>query len=147
MLVAGGVDQVGASAVPDTDLVIPGVPVVTTQGGAGESNVPTSLRLLSPGANAQATVTVVRDGAAVGSPQTVPLQAGVPLKLDLGGLATGTYAVRVSATAPVTGAVWATSGFAAGSDFGWFVAADAITAPALVAVAAGAATPRPRSVR
>jgi hypothetical protein len=45
--------------------------------------------------------------------------------------------VRVSATAPVTGAVWATSGFAAGSDFGWFVAADAITAPALVAVAAG----------
>lgn len=139
VLVAGGVDQVGASAVPDTDLVIPGVPVVTTQGGAGESNVPTSLRLLSPGANAQATVTVVRDGAAVGSPQTVPLQAGVPLKLDLGGLATGTYAVRVSATAPVTGAVWATSGFAAGSDFGWFVAADAITAPALVAVAAGAA--------
>ncbi|MEO2135593.1 DUF5719 family protein [Microbacterium sp.] len=139
VLVAGGVDQVGATAVPDTDLVIPGVPVVTTQGGAGESNVPTSLRLLSPGADAQATVTVVRDGAAVGAPQTVPLQAGVPLKLDLGGLATGTYAVRVSATAPVTGAVWATSGFAAGSDFGWFVAADAISAPALVAVAAGTA--------
>ena len=75
----------------------------------------------------------------MGAPQTVPLQAGVPLKLDLGGLATGTYAVRVRATAPVTGAVWATSGFAAGSDFGWFVAADAISAPALVAVAAGTA--------
>lgn len=137
VLTAGGVDQVGATAVPDTDLVVPGVPVVTTQGGAGESNVPTSVRLLSPGADAQATVTVLQNGGTVGTPQTVPLQAGVPLKLDLGGLATGTYAVRVSATAPVTGAVWATSGFGAGSDFGWFVAADAISAPALVAVAAG----------
>jgi len=139
VLVPGGVDQVGATAVPDTDLVIPGVPVVTTQGGAGESNVPTSLRLLSPGADAQATVTVLQGGAAVGAAQTVPLIAGVPLKLDLGGLATGTYAVRVSATAPVTGAVWATSGFGAGSDFGWFAATDELSAPALVAVAAGPA--------
>ncbi|WP_240191298.1 DUF5719 family protein [Microbacterium hominis] len=137
VLVAGGVDQVGAAAVPDTDLVIPGVPVVTTQGGAGESNVPTALRLLSPGSDAQATVTVFQGATQVGTAQTVPLTAGVPLKLDLGGLATGTYAVRVSATAPVTGAVWATSGFGAGSDFGWFVAAEEISAPALVAVAAG----------
>lgn len=135
VLVAGGVDQVGAATAPSSDIVIPGVPVVTTQGGAGESNVPTSLRLLSPGADTQATVTVLQGGAAVGTAQTVPLKAGVPLKLDLGGLATGTYAVRVSAGAPVTGAVWATSGFGAGSDFGWFVAADVISAPALVAVA------------
>lgn len=144
VLVAGGVDQIGATAVPGTDIVIPGVPVVTTQGGAGESNVPTSVRLLSPSADAQATVTVLQGGGAVGAPQTVPLTAGIPLKLDLGGLAPGTYAVRVSATAPVTGAVWSTSGFGAGSDFGWFAAADQITAPALVAVAAAsplAATP------
>lgn len=141
VLVAGGVDQVGAAAVPGTDLMIPGVPVVTTQGGAGESNVPTSVRLLSPSADTAATVTVLQGGGVVGTARTVPLRAGVPLKLDLGGLAPGIYAVRVHATAPVTGAAWATSGFGAGSDFGWFVAADQITAPALVAVAAASPVP------
>ncbi|MGO8608937.1 hypothetical protein ACC848_38900, partial [Rhizobium johnstonii] len=35
------------------------------------------------------------------------------------------------------GAVWSTTGFGEGADFAWFVAADDLTAPALVAVAAG----------
>ncbi|WP_312678129.1 DUF5719 family protein [Microbacterium sp.] len=140
ILVPGGLDQVGASAVPTEQIVIPGVPVVTAPGAAGESNVATSLRLLAPAADANATVTVVRDGGAAGAtaqPQTVALTAGIPLQLDLSGLEIGTYTVVVTATAPVTGAVRAASGFGAGSDFGWFAAADEVTAPALVAVADG----------
>ena len=140
ILVPSGLDQVGASAVPTEQIVIPGVPVVTAPGAAGESDVATSLRLLAPAADANATVTVVRDGAAAGAtgqPQTVALTAGIPLQLDLSGLEIGTYTVVVTATAPVTGAVRAASGFGAGSDFGWFAAADEVTAPALVAVADG----------
>ena len=44
------------------------------------------------------------------------------------GLEVGTYTVVVTASAPVTGAVRAASGFGAGSDFGWFAAADEVTA-------------------
>ncbi|MFT3798461.1 DUF5719 family protein [Microbacterium sp.] len=138
VLTPGGVDQVGASVVPGSRIVIPGVPVTSAPGEAGDSNVPTLLRLLAPAAAATATVTVYRGGAVVGSPQTVPLLAGVPLQLDLAGLDIGLYTVVVEATAPVTGAVWATSGFGAGSDFGWFAAAGALTAASLVAVADGA---------
>ena len=60
----------------------------------------TSLRLLAPAADANATVTVVRDGAAAGAtgqPQTVALTAGIPLQLDLSGLEIGTYTVAVLA--------------------------------------------------
>ncbi|MFT4214503.1 MAG: DUF5719 family protein [Microbacterium sp.] len=133
----GGVDQIGPSAVPAARIVIPGVPVTSAPGETGDSDVPTSLRLLAPSADATATVTVYRDATAVGEPQSVPLLAGVPLQLDLAGLDPGSYTVVVEATAPVTGAVWATSGFDAGSDFGWFVAAERLTVASLVAVAAG----------
>jgi hypothetical protein len=73
----------------------------------------------------------------VGSPRVVPLTAGVPLQLDLDGLPVGTYTVSVSATTPLTGAVWGTTGFAGGDDFGWFTRADALTGPTIVAVADG----------
>ncbi|MGB4778123.1 DUF5719 family protein, partial [Microbacterium sp.] len=138
VLVPSGLDQVGASAVPAAQLVIPGVPVVAEPGAVGDSDVLTSLRLLAPSADANAVVAIIRDGALVTDPQVVVLTAGVPLQLDLGGLATGTYSVVVIASAPVTGAVRATSAFGAGNDFGWFVAAPAVTTPTLVAVAVGA---------
>lgn len=137
VLEPGGVDQVGVSAVPAPQLTIPGVPVTVATGTGGDSNIPTSLRLLAPTDDATATVTIAGASGAAGEPQTVPLTAGVPLQVDLPGLAVGTYTVTVNATAPVTGAVWATSGFGAGSDFGWFVAAEAVDAPRLVAVADG----------
>ncbi|WP_315551458.1 DUF5719 family protein [Microbacterium aurum] len=142
ILVPGGLDQVGASAVPTEQIVIPGVPVVTAPGTAGESDVATSLRLLAPAADANASVVILRNGGAGGAtsqPQDVALTAGIPLQLDLSGLEVGTYTVVVTASAPVTGAVRAASGFGAGSDFGWFAAADEVTAPALVAVADGPA--------
>lgn len=142
ILVPGGLDQVGASAVPTEQIVIPGVPVVTAPGTAGESDVATSLRLLAPAADANASVVILRNGGAGGAtsqPQDVALTAGIPLQLDLSGLEVGTYTLVVTASAPVTGAVRAASGFGAGSDFGWFAAADEVTAPALAAVADGPA--------
>lgn len=137
VLTPGGVDQVTATVAPAPELVIPGVEIAQAPGAADASEVPAFLRLLSPSAAATATVTVWGAAGQVGDAQSVDLTAGVPLELDLTGLAVGTYAVRVASDAPLTGAVWSTTGFGEGSDFAWFVAADELTAPALVAVAAG----------
>ncbi|GAA1647761.1 DUF5719 family protein [Microbacterium flavum] len=133
----GGVDQIAALGAPSTDLVIPGVAVAVAASDPGASNTPTILHLLAPGAAGEATVTVGGPDGAVVSSQTLPLSAGVPLTFDLGGLAVGTYSVSVSATTPVTGGVWSTTGFGAGSDFGWFTPAEILRAPTLVAVAEG----------
>lgn len=137
VLVPGGVDQAPASVAPTADIVIPGWQVAEAPGAADASEVPAFLRLLSPTAAASATVAVWGPGGQVGDAQTVDLAAGVPLELDLTGLPVGTYTARISSTAPTTGAIWSTTGFGEGSDFAWFVAAEELTAPALVAVAAG----------
>ncbi|MBN9178501.1 MAG: large extracellular alpha-helical protein [Microbacterium sp.] len=133
----GGVDQIAALGAPTAELVIPAVPVTAPPGDPGASNTPTRLVLLAPASAGDATVTVTGDGGAVASAQTLPLLAGIPLRLDLGTLAVGTYTVTVAATTPVTGAVWTTTGFGAGSDFGVFTPADVLRAPTLVAVADG----------
>lgn len=138
-----GIDQSAAVAAPATTLVIPGVTVTVAPGEAGASDVSTYLRLVAPSMDGTATVTV--RGGAVGSggsgttaqTQTIPVAAGVPLQLDLSGLAIGTYTVGVEATTPVTGAVWSTTGSAAGSDFAWYTPAPELAAQTLVAVAAG----------
>lgn len=134
-----GVDQVAAIGAPGADIVIPGVPVTLAPGDPGASDVPTSLRLLAPAQTGEATVTVTDSSGRVGDPQSVQVLAGIPLQLDLAGLPVGTYDVRISATVPVTGAVWATTGFDKGDDFGWFTPAPDLTAPTLVAIAEGPA--------
>lgn len=136
-LLPGGVDQAGASASPDSDLVIPAFRIAMAPGADDASDVPAFLRLLSPTDVSTATVTISDDTGPVGDAYVLELAAGIPLELDLTGLPVGTYTAHVSATAPTTGAVWSTTGFGAGSDFAWFVAADDLTSPALVAVAAG----------
>ncbi|WP_336625878.1 MULTISPECIES: DUF5719 family protein [unclassified Microbacterium] len=133
----GGVDQIAALGAPTTDLVIPAVPVTVPPGDPGASNTPTSLYLLAPAAAGEATVTVTGDGGAVASTQTLPLLAGIPLTLDLGSLAVGTYTVSITATTPVTGAVWTTTGFGAGSDFGVFTPTEVLSSATLAAVAEG----------
>jgi len=137
VLVPGGVDQIAAGSAPTAQLTIPGVPIALAPADPGASDVPATLRLLAPTADGSATVTVIGPSGVASEPQVVPLVAGVPLQLDLDGLSVGTYTVSVSATTPITGAVWSTTGFGAGSDFGWFGAADALTSGTLVAVADG----------
>lgn len=136
VLLPGGSDQAAPLAQASTDLVIPGVQVVTT--GAGDAG--TVLRMLSPGADASATVTIapVGGGAAVGDPRTLALPAGTPTSLDLSGLPAGAYTISVQATEPVVGAAWSTTGFGEGADFAWYSPAPAFAASGLVAVAPGA---------
>ena len=135
LLLPGGVDQVAPLAQADTRLVMPGVQVLATD--AGQAG--TLLRLLSPGSDATATVTLVPSDPAVSAPTPteIPLTTGLPTSLNLSGLAAGAYTVEVSATAPIVGAAWSTTGFGEGSDFAWYVPAPAISAPSTIAVAAG----------
>lgn len=137
VLLPGGVDQVGATAVPAPLLEVPGVVIAEAPGASDASDVPAILRLLSPASGARATVTVWGANGQVGDAQTVDLAAGVPLELSLTGLAVGTYAVRAASDVAIAGAVWSTTGVAEGSDFAWFTAAEELTAPALTAIAAG----------
>ncbi len=135
VLLAGGVEQVAPLAQADTRLVMPGVQVLQT--AAGQAG--TLLRLLAPGADATATVTLVPVDAATSAPAPVqiPLTSDLPASLDLSGIAAGAYTVEVSATGPVVGATWSTTGFGEGADFAWYAAAPEIAAPSVIAVAPG----------
>lgn len=138
-LVPGGVDQVGAIAVPTTSQVIPGVAVTAEPGALGASNAATVVRVLAPSADGEATVTVraVGDIAPVLEPTTVPLTAGVPTEIDLGGLGIGRYVVEVSADQPVVSAVWQTTGFGRLSDFAWYIPSPTVDLPSLFATPTG----------
>jgi len=135
-LVPGGLDQTAATAAPSDRQVIPALPVSADPDltGAGAR-----LRLLAPSDDAEVVVTVSRvDGAApVGAPTELAATAGVPVEVDLGGLPVGTYRIDVSATAPVVAGAWAATGIGAGEDFTWAAAAEPLTVPSLVAIAAG----------
>jgi len=135
LLLPGGVDQVAPLAQADTRLVMPGVQVF----GADASQAGTVLRLLSPGSDASATVTLVPSDPSVSAPAptTIPLTAGLPTSVNLSGAAAGAYTVDVSATAPIVGATWSTTGFGEGSDFAWYVPAPAISTPSAIVVASG----------
>jgi len=137
VLLPGGIDQVGAAAIPAEAQVIPGIQIAEAPGQEGAADVPALLRMLAPGADATATVTVVGAAGTVGDPQTVQLSAGVPLELDLAGLPVGSYSVRVEASAALTAAVWSTTGFGEGADFAWYAAADELITPSLFATAPG----------
>ncbi|MBD7957209.1 large extracellular alpha-helical protein [Microbacterium sp. Sa4CUA7] len=135
-LLAGGVDQVAPVIAPETEQTIPAVVVTAPPGVEGASDPATIVRLLAPSTSSAATVTVRSAGQTV-STSEVPLQAGVPLELDLGGLEVGTYSVHVQSDAAVVAAVWSTTGFGEGDDFAWHAAAPRVEGATLVAVAAG----------
>lgn len=139
-LVPGGIDQSGAIAAAHERLVVTGV----VASGATEQAEPTTvLRLLSPSADATATVTVTPVGSAdpASSPTTVPLLAGSPVEATLGTLPAGAYTVAVEASAPVVGAIRQSTGLVKGDDFAWLAPADEISVPTLFATPAG---PPPR---
>jgi hypothetical protein len=138
-LLPGGVDQVGAIAVAETEQVVPGVTVTQNPGAEGASDAATVVRILSPNADTTATITAMPIGASQQSPVpiTVPLAAGIPTEVELGGLAVGQYTVEVEASEPVLAAVWQTTGFGEGADFAWYSSAPAVGAPSLFAAPPG----------
>lgn len=140
VLQPGGLDQLSAVALAATTQVIPGVIVTTDPGQAGASNAATIVRILAPDADATAEVTVTASGATAPArePESVPLQGGTPVELDLGGLPVGSYTVTVDAPVQVVASVWQSTGFGDGADFAWLPAAPALTGPAIAAVPTGA---------
>lgn len=131
----GGVDQVSPIAAAAATTVIPSVRVATIQSGPSASAL---VRVLSPGADTDATVTVLdADGTAVGDPTAVPLAAGVPSELDLSALTAGAYSIVVEAPVPVVAAAWATTGFEPGSDFAWYAPSPEVARGSVFAVPVG----------
>ncbi len=136
-LIPGGVDQVGSIAVPEATLTVTGVTVLEQRGDASDAT--TIVRMLSPSADATATVTVTRadSGQPVGEPRTVALTGGIPAELALENLQAGTFTVHVEATAAIVGAVWNATGFGEGADFAWHTPSGLIDAPTRFASAVG----------
>lgn len=141
VLEPGGVDQSGV--VPTTSNVqrIVGVSVTQEPDAAGATSASTVLRVLSPGADAEATVTVreVGTGQEPIEPVTVQLAAGIPTEVGLNGLPIGEYVVDIGATQPVVSGIWQATGFGAGSDFAWHSPSPEIAVPTLFAVPEGPA--------
>ncbi|KAF2412181.1 large extracellular alpha-helical protein [Microbacterium sp. B35-04] len=149
-LTPGGVDQVGPVARAATSEVITGITVMRRSAGedgaGGEAGAlddvaddVTVLRMLAPSAAATArvTVTAVGNGAPVGEPQEVALEAGKPLELALDALTAGSYTVAVDADAPVVSAVWQATGVRAGDDFAWYTPAPEVSVDSLFATPGG----------
>lgn len=138
-LLPGGVDQVGAIAFPEPSQIIPGVVVTQNPGAEGASDAATKVRILSPNADTTATITATPSGAAqqAPAPTTVPLAAGLPVEVELGGLPVGQYTIEVTAEIPVLAAAWQTTGFGEGADFAWYTSAPALEVPSMVAAPPG----------
>ncbi|MFE7846047.1 DUF5719 family protein [Microbacterium sp. NPDC057407] len=138
-LTPGGVDQVSAIGQPETSPTITGVAVTAAPGAEGASDAATVLRLLSPSADATASIRVVPVGRADAAlePEDVALVTGQPVEVALPGLAVGTYTVQIDADAPVVAAVWQTTGFGAGDDFAWYTPSPDVSVPSLFATTSG----------
>lgn len=135
-LIAGGVDQISAVALPSTEQVIPAVDVTVAPDSAASAGG-MSVRLLAPGSDTTATVTVrsVADGSVATEQRDIALRADHPLELELTGMPVGDYTVTATAEVPVVAAAWTSTDLAAPADFAWAVAAPPVDAPTLVAIA------------
>ena len=138
-LTPGGVDQVGAITEPLPEQTITGIAVTRAPGADGASEVGTLLRILAPSADATAAITVTPVGRAEPAlePEDVPLVAGQPVEVDLGGLPIGTYTVHVESDERVVAAVWQATGFDEGDDFAWYTPSPLVAVPSLFATPSG----------
>ncbi|WP_431807919.1 DUF5719 family protein [Microbacterium paraoxydans] len=134
-----GIDLQEAVAGAQQSVVITGVQTFASDGDDADMTV---LRLLAPGADSMAKVTVRSEGP---SPTTdefsVPLDPDVPAQVALSGLEPGRYTVEIEAEAPVVAAVRQQDGFGRDTDFAWVTPAAQLDDQAAVAVPAG---PSPR---
>lgn len=127
-----GIDVQDTAGVPRADLTFAGVQVVTA-----ETDSPvTALRLMATETATEASITV-RAGDEIVQTTSVPLDAAMPAEVNLEGLAVGIYSVSVEAESPIVGAVWQTTGLAAGTDFAWMTSAPTVEGELLAAVPAG----------
>lgn len=145
-LVPGGVDIVGASVVPGTDLVIPGLvisgaaDIETILGiGPGFEDLQTVLRVYVPGeAPAQATIRVIpEDGVGTGTSFAFEFDAGRTVDVPIPDLADGAYTVRVESDVPLVAAGRVSSAAGETTDFAWLAASPALSDVAPLTIADG----------
>ena len=141
----GGIDVVGPTAAPATEVDIAGVVVAAAAGAdAGDSDAApgddkAALRLLAPGSGAtNATVSVTGENGAPGTSFSVHLEPGVAVDAPLAALPAGAYTVRVRADEPVVAAARTAVQGADGRDIAWFAASVPLgRADTVLAVADG----------
>lgn len=133
-----GVDVQTSIALPGPRQVMPGV-VVVERGAEDEDSVTTIVRVLSPSALGEAVVTVRAEGADAPALAaiTAPLEPGVPVDVEVPGLAPGTYTIEATASVPIVAAAWQATQGSAGGDYAWHAAAPEIAVPSFFGVASG----------
>lgn len=139
LLEPGGVDQAGALSDLAALQTVVGVTVTDGALSTGTGLAGTIVRVLSPDADAEATISVRAVGVDTPAidPVTVQLQAGIPAAVEMPTLPVGVYTVDVDASAPIAAAVWQTTGFGEASDFAWYQPSPTIDAAAVIAVPSG----------
>ncbi|HOB57420.1 MAG TPA: DUF5719 family protein [Rhodoglobus sp.] len=149
----GGLDIVGATVAPATDVVIPGLRVddlasvqTLLVGGAGFADLQTVLRLYAPGeGTVSTTISVIpEDGVGTGTSFPYEFDAGRVAEVPITDLESGNYTVRIVADTPTLAAVRvsnaapaATADTPAATDFAWLTAAVPLTSTAQLTVATG----------
>lgn len=136
-LVPQGIDQVPAVQTADTRQQIVGVSIPEADATGEDAPARTLLRVISPFAATTATVTISAEGKQGSPSEPFQLEEGIPIEVDLGRLAVGTYTVTVDAPEPLVSAVWHSTGEDANADFAWFTPAPTLTASSMFATPAG----------
>lgn len=104
-LTAAGLDLVGATGGPGTDLVVPGVVLGSSTVDDGD---PSLVRLLNPGSEPAEVVLelVGADGVhLLGGDQRFVVDPGVVAEVSLAGAPAGTYALRATSDVPIVAGV------------------------------------------
>jgi hypothetical protein len=141
----GGVELLGASAAPSTNLAIAGVvvptpadPSISIDAEAFSEDTPT-IRVLVPG-DAPATVQVgvlSEDGLATGTSQQIQVQPHIATEVPLVGVGIGSFTVRLDSDQPLVAAARTSAVGLTAKDFAWFSASAPIDGPFVVAIAPG----------
>ncbi|TAM67495.1 MAG: hypothetical protein EPN48_12670 [Microbacteriaceae bacterium] len=142
-LTPGGVELAAPTHAPATHQVISGLTVadLAAQVGAvdGYSDTMPALRVLVPG-DKPATVrvgVVPEKGTAGGTSTQATLQPKTVQELPLDHLVDGSFTVTVDSDRPVVVAARVSTSGAAGADFAWYAASDALVGDTMIAVAPG----------
>lgn len=132
-----GIDLQDGMGGPQRELEILGVQ--SSPAAAGDDSTGVVLRLLSPGAGAQATVRLRAVGSdAVLQEYPVLLEADAPGEIALSGLRAGAYDIEVTATEPIVAAARQSVRVGAREDFAWMLPAPQLTGTTMFSIPRGA---------
>ncbi|MFE6734175.1 DUF5719 family protein [Microbacterium sp. NPDC057650] len=126
--VQDGMDQAQRS------LVMTGVQVTAA---AGEGDVGTVLRMLAPGVDSDAVITVRRENGGDPTEYRMSLLKGVPSELSLGDVPVGSYDIEIAADQPIVAAARQTVADGPSADFAWMTPAPELTTDLMFAVPRG----------